>query len=251
MKLVLIILRSPFLIIHIIVGLFTLLFFPKYKLKLTKTHFSIVVFWMKILALIFGLKIKIKGIKKDVCSAFISNHASFLDIIVLNSLLPVCFIAKSEIENWPIVGYLTSRSGNLFIKRGSKESSDEMISSIKKHLANGYKILFFPEGKIGDGITIKKFHSKLFNSITKSGLKIQTVSIRYPKKYPQNLDSDNEIATPDDSSTLFDIGIKCLGRFSTIVLVSFEDIIDTSNLEATEIAKLSADSVVKSLSNLS
>ena len=99
MKLVLIILRFPFLIIHIIVGLFTLLFFPKYKLKLTKTHFSIVVFWMKILALIFGLKIKIKGIKKDVCSAFISNHASFLDIIILNSLLPVCFIAKSEIEN--------------------------------------------------------------------------------------------------------------------------------------------------------
>ena len=158
MKLVLIILRFPFLIIHIIVGLFTLLFFPKYKSKLTKTHFSIVVFWMKILALIFGLKIKINGIKKDVCSAFISNHASYLDIIVLNSLLPVCFIAKSEIENWPIVGYLTSRSGNLFIKRGSKESSDEMISSIKKHLANGYKILFFPEGKIGDGITIKKFH---------------------------------------------------------------------------------------------
>ncbi|MEC9206221.1 MAG: lysophospholipid acyltransferase family protein [Pseudomonadota bacterium] len=248
MKLLLIILRFPFLIIHVAFGLFILVFFPKHKHKLSETHFFIVVTWMRILAFLLGLKIKTKGKKNDACAAFISNHVSYLDIVVLNSMLPINFIAKSEIESWPIIGYLASRSGNLFIKRGDKNSSDEMISSIKNHLSSKNKILFFPEGRIGDGISIKKFHSKLLNSIANSRLKIQPLSIRYPSNYPEDLSSDNCLVSPDDSQTLFSVGIRCLGRWSTIVLVNFEDLIDTSNLDATQIARLSAASVAKSLS---
>ena len=250
-KIFLIILRLPFLIIHILTGLFILVFFPKNKLHLKKIHFSIAVVWMRILIFIFGLQIQSKGEKNDGALVFVCNHVSFLDIIVLNSILPVSFVAKSEIENWPIIGHLASKTGTIFIKRGVKESSDEIIPQIQNHLANGNKILFFPEGRIGDGVTVRKFHSKLFYSISKSKIKIQPVSIRYPKNYPEDLTTDNNLTWSDDSKALINVGLKCLGRFSTIVLVSFEDTIDTSNLEATEIAKLSADSVVKSLSNLS
>ncbi len=251
MKCLLIFLRFPILIVHVLLGMIVLIFFPK-KLKLTKNHFSIVVIWMKILVFIFGLKIIVKGNKNKSSNCYASNHVSFLDIMVLNSILPVCFIAKSEIKSWPIVGYLTSKSGNLFIQRGYKESSDKMISSIKEYLFNDYKIMFFPEGRIGDGLSIKKFHSKLLHSISKSDLEIQPISIRYPKKYPQDLDSDNDVANPDDddSRTLFKTGIICLGRVSTIVLVNFGKTINTKNLDASEIAKLSADDVKQSLNNL-
>lgn len=249
MYFLLILLRFPFLIIHVLLGMIILLFFPN-KLKLKKLHFSIVVIWMKILTLIFGLKIIIKGKKNELANSYASNHVSFLDIMVLNSILPVCFIAKSEIENWPIVGYLTSKSGNLFIKRGHKESSDKMIDSVKEYLINGYKIIFFPEGRIGDGVSIKKFHSKLLRSIAKSDFYIQPVSIRYPKKYPQNIDSDNVLTNPDDSRTLFNTSISCLGRLSTIVVVSFGKNINTKDLDASDIAKLTEDSVKKSLENL-
>ncbi len=234
---------------HVIFGLFTLLFFPRNKNKLKKTHYSIVVTWMRILAFLLGLKIKIRGKKNISCIAFISNHVSYLDIVVLNSLLPVNFIAKSEIESWPIIGHLTARSGNLFIRRGNKSSSDEMILSVKNHLTSGNKILFFPEGRIGDGVSVKKFHSKLFNSIAKSGLKVQPISIRYPKNYPNELGSDKYLTSPDDSQTLFDVSVRWLGKWSTIVLVNFENLLDTSDLDASQIAKLSAASVVKSLSN--
>ena len=84
----------------------------------------------------------------------------------------------------------------------------------------------------------------------KSDLEIQPISIRYPKKYPQILDSDSDLANPDDSRTLFNTGIVCLGRISTIVLVSFGKTINTRNLNASDIAKLSEDDVKQSLNNL-
>ena len=251
MKILLITLRLPILIIHTLLGLFILIFFPKNKLHLKKTHYSINVIWMKILILIFGLKIKLRGKKNNDASVFVSNHVSFLDIIALNSELPVSFIAKSEIESWPIIGHLASKTGTIFIKRGEKQSSDKIMPHIKNHLASGNKILFFPEGRIGDGISVKKFHSKLFYSVSKLEIKIQPISIRYPKKYPQDLNSDNNLTWSDDSQTLLNIGFKCLGKPSTIVLLNFGKPLDASNLEPSEIAKLTADSVAKSLSSLS
>ena len=247
LRLPLIIIRLPLIIIHVFVGiLILLLFFPKQKLNMKNIHSSIVVIWMKILRFLFGLKIKIKGKVEYECSVYVSNHISYLDIIVLNSILPVHFIAKSEIYRWPIIGYLTSKSGNLFIKRGDRESSKKIISSIRDDINFSNKIVFFPEGRIGDGVTVKKFHSKLFNSIEKSGKKVQPIFIRYPKKYPYDLSSNKDIVANDDSETLFAVSINCLGKLTTEVLLNFEKEINTSLLSAEEIAKQTFNLVSKS-----
>ena len=58
---------------------------------------------MKVLVFIFGLKIIIKGKKNKSSDCYASNHVSFLDIMILNSMLPVCFIAKSEIKNSRVI----------------------------------------------------------------------------------------------------------------------------------------------------
>ena len=121
---------------------------------------------MKILIFLFGLKIIIKGKISKESNAFVSNHISFLDIIVLNSLIPSNFIAKSEIKNWPVIGHLSSKTGTIFIRRGDKNDIDNVVDIMKDYINRNKKVIFFPEGRIGNGVDIKKFHSKLFNCIS-------------------------------------------------------------------------------------
>ena len=72
--------------------------------------------WMSCLSMVLGLKIKIIGQVDTTADLYVSNHVTYLDIIVLNKLLPLNFIAKDEISSWPIIGCLASKTGTLFIK---------------------------------------------------------------------------------------------------------------------------------------
>ena len=134
MKILFLSFRFPLIIGHILVGLIILIFFPKTASKLKPIHHAISLYWMKILVFLFGLKIILKGQISKESNAFVSNHISFLDIIVLNSLIPSNFIAKSEIKNWPVIGHLSSKTGTIFIKRGDKDDIANVIEIMKNYI---------------------------------------------------------------------------------------------------------------------
>ena len=247
MKILLLLIRFPLILSHILVGLIILIFYPRKIARLKPIHHLISLYWMKILVLLFGLKIILKGKISKQSNAFVSNHISFLDIIVLNSLIPSNFIAKSEIKNWPVIGHLSSKTGTIFIRRGDKNDIDHVVDIMKNYINRNKKIIFFPEGRIGNGVDIKKFHSKLFNCISESNSMLQPVFIRYPKDYPNNIESDDSVCWADKSQTLIKISLRCLGRSSTKVMVHFEKPINTSNLNSYELAKQSANSVSESI----
>ena len=250
MKILFLSFRFPLIIGHILVGLVILIFFPKTASKLKPIHHIISLYWMKILVLLFGLKIILKGQISKESNAFVSNHISFLDIIVLNSLIPSNFIAKSEIKNWPVIGHLSSKTGTIFIKRGDTNDINHVVDIMKDYINKNKKIIFFPEGRIGNGVNIKKFHSKLFNCISGSNSIVQPVFIRYPLDYPNNIKSDDTVCWADKTQTLIKISLRCLGRSSTNVMVHFEKPISATNLDSYELAKKTANSVSESINHI-
>ena len=250
MKILFLSFRFPLIIGHILVGLIILIFFPNTASKLKPIHHIISLYWMKILVFLFGLKIILKGQISKESNAFVSNHISFLDIIVLNSLIPSNFIAKSEIKNWPVIGHLSSKTGTIFIKRGDTNDIDHVVDVMKDYINRNKKIIFFPEGRIGNGVDIKKFHSKLFNSISESNSIVQPIFIRYPLDYPNNIKSDDTVCWADKTQTLIKISLRCLGRSSTNVMVHFEKPISATNLDSYELAKKSANSVSESINHI-
>ena len=127
MSVILLLLRLPILVVHILVGLFTILFFPKESKNFKSSHYRIMMLWMNILSSILGIKVDIRGIPDQSANLFVSNHVTYLDIIIINKLLPVNFIAKEEISSWPVIGRLASKTGTLFIKRGDNVESSKMI----------------------------------------------------------------------------------------------------------------------------
>ena len=250
MKIFYLSIRFPLVIVHILFGLIILIFFPRRIDNLNNIHHKISLYWMKVLIMLFGLKLILKGNVSERAKAFVSNHISFLDIIVLNSIIPSNFVAKSEIKNWPIIGYLASKTGTIFIRRGDKDDIDSVVGIMKNYVDKGKNIIFFPEGRIGNGVTIKKFHSKLFNSISNSEIIVQPIFIRYPIDYPNNVLSDDSVCWADKSQTLFKISLRCLGRASTPVMVNFEKPINSTDSTAYELAKLTSTSVLESSKNI-
>ena len=243
MNLILIIFRLPLVIIHLISGILILIFFPKKLIEFREIHHWIVKYWMKILLWLFGLKIKKIGNIETESSMFVSNHVSFIDIIVINSIMDIKFIAKSEIQKWPVIGRLAEKSGTIFIKRGDVGDNSIVIDKIKSYINNKKRVALFPEGRIGDGVTIRKFHSKLFNSISNSESYVQPFYILYPKKYPKDLTSDLSLCWSDKKQSLSKISLRCLGRYSTTVVLCFKDAIKC-NKSAYELAKLTYDEVI-------
>lgn len=118
-------------------------------------------------ALLKGLGIRVHSIgalsdKRPLLVA--ANHLSWSDILVLGSLADVNFIAKSELEGWPLLGWLSTLQRTVFIERERKRKSGDQASEIATRLGKGDAMVLFAEGTTGDGNMILPFKSTLFGA---------------------------------------------------------------------------------------
>jgi lyso-ornithine lipid O-acyltransferase len=111
---------------------------------------------------LFGVRVTERGTPPaGVATLVVANHVSWLDIPVIGSLHPLSFIAKSEIEGWPMVGFLARLQQSVFIDRKRKKATAEVSHAVAHRLAKGEAIVLFAEGTTGDGNRILPFRSSL------------------------------------------------------------------------------------------
>lgn len=94
----------------------------------------------------------------------VSNHASYLDIVVLGSLIEGCFVAKSEVATWPFFGQLAKLSRTVFVARDNRREAKEQRDRIAAQMADGDSIILFPEGTSTDGNHVDHFKTSLFSA---------------------------------------------------------------------------------------
>ena len=91
----------------------------------------------------------------------ISNHLSYLDIVVFAALHPCVFVSKAEVRTWPVVGWMTTMSGTVYVERGHGGSAMLARRGMQASMAAGLPVVFFPEGTTTNGSELLKFHSGL------------------------------------------------------------------------------------------
>ena len=151
--------------------------------------------WSVLILRLFGLKLKVIGKQSYNSTIFVSNHISWTDILVIQSVLDIIFVAKSDVKKMPGLGFLAGIANTVFIDRNpQKISKDSLI--LKKKIEKGELICFFPEGTSTDGLRVLKFKSGffqlLFDGIYKQNKyikKVQPLSIYY-KVHNKNLSKD-------------------------------------------------------------
>ncbi|MSP86635.1 MAG: 1-acyl-sn-glycerol-3-phosphate acyltransferase [Methylotenera sp.] len=111
----------------------------------------------------------------------IANHISWVDIHAINSILPLTFLAKSDIKSWPVFGYLVSKGNAIFLERGKRHHATRIVDITTRSLKAGDNLCLFPEGTTTDGTAIMPFKGSVIQSAIDAHSIIWPVAIRYPR----------------------------------------------------------------------
>jgi 1-acyl-sn-glycerol-3-phosphate acyltransferase len=126
---------------------------------------------------ILGIKVKVRGrIHRDKPTLYVCNHVSYLDIPVLGSVLEGSFVAKNEVDTWPLFGWLSRLQKTVFINRADRSTTSSQANTLTGRLEGGDNLILFPEGTSSDGLRLLPFKTALFAVATaKHGDKPVTV----------------------------------------------------------------------------
>jgi 1-acyl-sn-glycerol-3-phosphate acyltransferase len=110
----------------------------------------------------------------------VSNHLSYLDVLVFGSLRPFVMVAKSEVRSWPLIGRLAASAGTVFVVRGGGPPTWPGVNArMAAAYRSGLPVLFFPEGTTTDGSTVLPFRRGLFHSILNEGVPVHVAGLRF------------------------------------------------------------------------
>jgi len=174
---------------HIFYGIILGCFFPLLN-RTIRQH--IIKNWSCSLLVILNIKLNVQGYDKRVVMngpILVSNHISWLDVFALNAVFPSYFVAKSEVGDWPLLGWLCHRAGTLFIRRSVRRDTARINREISGVLKRGESIALFPEGTSSDSGFPSHFHSSLLQVAVDLNVGIRPVAIRY-HDYRGNSNSD-------------------------------------------------------------
>jgi 1-acyl-sn-glycerol-3-phosphate acyltransferase len=115
------------------------------------------------------------------CGLVVSNHLSYLDIIIISAAMPCFFVSKAEVNGWPFFGKAARMGGTIFLDRSSVTSAMSVAEQISERLSLPIPVpvLLFPEGTSTDGAELLRFHSRLIDPATTAGVPITAAGIRY------------------------------------------------------------------------
>ncbi len=131
--------------------------------------------------------LELLGVKLDVCGTVpslgpvlvVSNHVSWLDILVINAARPCRFVSKADVKSWPLLGRLVEEAGTLFIEREKRRDAVRVVHHLAESLRAGDVLAVFPEGTTGDGRSVLPFHANLLQAALSAHAPVLPVALRY------------------------------------------------------------------------
>jgi 1-acyl-sn-glycerol-3-phosphate acyltransferase len=142
-----------------------------------------------------GIEREIDGPLPDAGSgmlAVVSNHMTYLDVLLYSSIRPFVMVSKKQVRSWPLVGWMTAQAGTIYLARSEDKQTqtrDEVNARMAEAFRSGLPVLFFPEGTTGDGSGILPFRRGLFNSVVQDRVPLRVAAMRW------ELTADNGGAT--------------------------------------------------------
>src|SRR5262245_62041969 len=109
----------------------------------------------------------------------VCNHQSYLDVVIVASVLPTLFVAKTEVGRWPFFGWLAGLGGTVFVNREDARSGVKCAYRVSRLLREGVNVQVFPEASTSDGATVMPFKGLFFASAIRSQAPVLPLTIKF------------------------------------------------------------------------
>jgi len=160
-----------------------IIFYPFGKIICRKISTSLGPFWGRLFVKIIGIRLSVAGkdnwqTNQHYC--IISNHMSYLDILIAGAVFPVLFVSRHDVKYWPLLGTIAWVRGSIFVDRsitGSKERP--YVKQIIEYLGKGFNVIIFPEGTTSNGDRVMPFKKTVFSCPVRAKVPILPISIHY------------------------------------------------------------------------
>ena len=142
--------------------------------------------YYRVLCSLLRIRVRVNGAPmRGGATLFVSNHISWADILVIGSIAPVAFVAKSEVRTWPLVGITAELQHTVFVDRTRRHQTGDAVTEIVKRIESGVSVVLFAEGTSSDGNRVLPFRSALLGAVEEAAssgsdnIVIQPMSICY------------------------------------------------------------------------
>jgi len=134
--------------------------------------------WHAVSLQILGVNVKRIGQISSQSQLVCANHLSWLDILIIGAHVPACFVAKQDVQRWPLIGTLASLAGTIYVHRGAGQQH-HVFEAIRQALSQRNTVVFFPEGTTTVGDAVRPFKPFLFRSAVTQCLPVQPLCLCY------------------------------------------------------------------------
>ena len=164
----------------------------------------------------------------------VSNHISWLDILVLHAGVYCRFVSKADVRHWPLVGALATGAGTLYIERASRRDAMRVVHQMADALRGGDVLAVFPEGTtvyMRIGLDSKRTAEEIFQQFTSAPEDYDFSRTIVPMRLAQY--GDEQLVSRSQAKRL----IARFERFRTVVL-DFQSVTEIGRAFADELFRV-------------
>ena len=187
--------------------------------------------WARSFLVISGMQVEVIGTPPRPPFLLVSNHLSYIDVGAFRSVIDTVFVAKSDISNWFLAGWIVRNMGTIFINRNNRRDIPRVGSEIIKKIEDGEGVLVFPEGTSTKGEEVLPFNSSLLEFAAKNDLPVSYASITY--RTPEGEPNASEIVCWWDDTVFMEHlwRLFSLKEFTAIINFGTQQIVNSNRKE--------------------
>lgn len=125
-----------------------------------------------------GIQYGVSGVP-PVAGLVVSNHLSYLDIMVFGAVMRCVFVSKAEVKSWPVFGWLTTMAGTVYVDRKRRSDTRNANDGISRAMQQGLPVVVFPEGTSSGGAEVLPFYPSLFEPAVENNSMVTAAYLNY------------------------------------------------------------------------
>jgi 1-acyl-sn-glycerol-3-phosphate acyltransferase len=141
--------------------------------------------WARRVARVAGIRVATEGPIPRPPFLLVANHLSYVDIIVLSSVLDCCYVSRGDVRDWPVVGLLCRSMRVIFVDRSRRADVRRVADEMEARLAEGEGVVLFPEGTSTAGDRVDPFKPSLFDCAVRARVPVHYAALGYATDEPE------------------------------------------------------------------